>query len=108
MRITTLAIILSCTVTSSSLMAQSPEYLPDWQEGYLDIHNIATGRGDATYVILPDATTMLIDCGEMDDRWGVPQVPDDSRTAATSVAEITITNAAKGIWKPQWENSAAP
>lgn len=86
MRKTTLAIILSCTVASSSLMAQSPEYLPDWQEGYLDIHNIATGRGDATYVILPDATTMLIDCGEMDDRWGVPQVPDDSRTAAEWVA----------------------
>lgn len=82
MRKTTLAIILSCTVASSSMMAQSPEYLPDWQEGYLDIHNIATGRGDATYVILPDATTMLIDCGEMDDRWGVPQVPDDTFAVA--------------------------
>src|SRR5690606_5794793 len=35
--------------------------LPDWQEGYLDIHAINTGRGEATFVIFPDGTTMLLD-----------------------------------------------
>ena len=34
--------------------AASQEYLPKWQEGYMDIHTIATGRGDATLVVMPD------------------------------------------------------
>lgn len=37
------------------------EVLPDWQEGYLDIHAINTGRGESTLLIFPDGTTMLID-----------------------------------------------
>ena len=40
------------------------EYLPKWQEGYMDIHTIATGRGDATLVVMPDGTTLMIDAGE--------------------------------------------
>lgn len=35
--------------------------LPDWQEGYLDIHAINTGRGECTFFILPDGTTMMVD-----------------------------------------------
>ena len=35
------------------------EYLPEWQAGYLDIHQISTGRGNAAYLIFPDGTTML-------------------------------------------------
>jgi len=35
--------------------------LPNWQEGYLDIHAINTGRGESTLLIFPDGTTMLID-----------------------------------------------
>ena len=35
--------------------------LPAWEEGYLDIHCINGGRGEAFYYILPDGTTMLID-----------------------------------------------
>ena len=27
------------------------EYLPEWQAGYLDIHQISTGRGNAAYLI---------------------------------------------------------
>ena len=37
------------------------EVLPDWQEGYLDIHAINTGRGESTFFILPDGTTMMVD-----------------------------------------------
>jgi beta-lactamase superfamily II metal-dependent hydrolase len=40
------------------------EYLPKWQEGYMDIHTIATGRGDATFLVLPDGTTLMIDAGD--------------------------------------------
>jgi beta-lactamase superfamily II metal-dependent hydrolase len=37
------------------------DVLPNWQEGYLDIHAINTGRGESTFYILPDSTTMLVD-----------------------------------------------
>ncbi|MEM6814930.1 MAG: PKD domain-containing protein [Bacteroidota bacterium] len=36
----------------------------DWKEGWLDIHHINTGRGDATFFIFPDGTTMLFDAGD--------------------------------------------
>lgn len=37
--------------------------LAPWQPGCLDIHHIATGRGNATLVLLPDGTSLLIDAG---------------------------------------------
>lgn len=37
------------------------DVLPAWQEGYLDIHSINGGRGEAFYYIFPDGTTMLCD-----------------------------------------------
>lgn len=35
--------------------------MPAWQEGYLDIDAINTGRGESMFYILPDGTTMLVD-----------------------------------------------
>jgi beta-lactamase superfamily II metal-dependent hydrolase len=65
-------LILSILVAFSlSGLAQKPgEPLPPWREGYLDLHHINTGRGDAALYILPDGTTFLFDAGEMP--------PDDS------------------------------
>lgn len=40
--------------------------LPAWKEGYLDLHHINTGRGNAAFYILPDGTSILFDAGEMD------------------------------------------
>lgn len=40
--------------------------LPAWKEGYLDLHHINTGRGNAAYYVFPDGTTMLFDAGEED------------------------------------------
>ncbi|GHT09882.1 hypothetical protein FACS1894170_01170 [Planctomycetales bacterium] len=63
--------------------------LADWQEGWLDIHHIATGMGNAAYIICPDGTTMLIDAGEL-DRSGIsrmPPVPNDSKTAGQWIAD---------------------
>ena len=45
-------------------MMSAQDYLPKWQEGYMDIHTIATGRGDATFLVLPDGTTLMIDAGD--------------------------------------------
>ncbi|MBO4670855.1 MAG: MBL fold metallo-hydrolase [Bacteroidales bacterium] len=39
--------------------------LPGWQEGMLDIHAINTGRGECTFFIYPDGTTLLVDAGDL-------------------------------------------
>lgn len=39
------------------------EPLRPWRPGHLDIHHIATGRGDATLVIGPDGSSLMIDAG---------------------------------------------
>ena len=36
-----------------------------WKLGELDIHFIQTGCGEQTFFIMPDGTTMLLDCGDM-------------------------------------------
>ncbi|HVU96432.1 MAG TPA: hypothetical protein VHE34_14485 [Puia sp.] len=62
------------------------EPLPAWQQGYLDLHHINTGRGNAAFFVLPDGTTMLFDAGELDptdprttSRRNTPERPDSSR-----------------------------
>lgn len=46
-------------------VAQLGATLPDWQDGMLDIHAINTGRGECTFIIYPDGTTMLVDAGDL-------------------------------------------
>jgi hypothetical protein len=60
--------------------------LSPWQEGWLDLHHINTGRGDAAFYVFPDGTTMLVDAGELDpasERTNGPRNararPNDSR-----------------------------
>ena len=60
--------------------------LPAWEEGCLDIHSINSGRGECFYYILPDGTTMLVDCAgappmELANREGVPSKPNVSVTS---------------------------
>ena len=47
-------------------VATPGQSLPPWQPGYLDIHHINTGRGNAAFFILPDGTSLLVDAGELD------------------------------------------
>ncbi|MEL1265641.1 hypothetical protein [Pseudoxanthomonas putridarboris] len=55
--------------------------LAPWRPGTMDIHHIATGRGDATLMIAPDGTSLLVDAGAAsgDREYQSPAVPDDSR-----------------------------
>ncbi len=62
------------------------ENLPSWTPGVLDIHEISTGRGSATFFIFPDGTTMLYDAGEFTETnaaWRIPRYvearPDTSK-----------------------------
>jgi len=48
--------------------AQGPKEatpLDPWKPGYLEIHQIATNRGNSALLILPDGTTMMVDAGAL-------------------------------------------
>ncbi|MYM96059.1 ComEC/Rec2 family competence protein [Duganella vulcania] len=62
--------------------------LQPWQPGWLDIHHLATGRGNATFVILPDGSSLLIDAGASNNELTVsaPPRPDGSRRAGVWIA----------------------
>lgn len=42
--------------------------LPAWSPGELDIHAVATLRGECWLYILPDGTTLCVDCGELPEK----------------------------------------
>lgn len=74
------------------LVAQ--DSLPPWQEGFMDLHHISTGRGNATFCIFPDGTTLLIDAGEISDTHPRTRSarnsalrPDSSRSAANWIVD---------------------
>lgn len=54
---------LSLLLCAVSALAQ----LTPWSKGYLDLHQIHTGRGNALYAVFPDGTTMLFDAGDVPD-----------------------------------------
>ena len=57
-----LGLLGSCS--NQPFEAEVGKPLPKWEEGYLDIHSINSGRGECVFYILPDGTTMLVDAGE--------------------------------------------
>lgn len=67
---------------------EKPKQLPPWKEGTLDIHHINTGRGDAAFYVFPDATTLLVDAGDMSETHprtlsarNAHQKPNNTKTA---------------------------
>ncbi|KKP03801.1 hypothetical protein THAR02_04072 [Trichoderma harzianum] len=62
---------------------------PKWTPETLDIHHIDTGGGNATLIVGPDGTTILIDCGTSKDA-SVGQ--DDSRRPGELVAAYALRN----------------
>lgn len=71
------------------LAQQLNQPLPAWTEGTLDIHQINTGRGNATLFILPDGTSMLLDAGDLGRNAGprgVAAKPDASRPPGEWIA----------------------
>lgn len=64
------------------------QQLPIWKPGFLDIHHINTGRGDAAFMVFPDGTTLLVDAGDMSETHprttssrNAKLVPNRSKTA---------------------------
>ena len=83
--------LLNLTVAGQTETDENRKQLPDWEEGLLDIHHISTGRGDATYIICPDGTTMVIDVGDLgkgrSPEITMPPIPDGSKSPAEWIAE---------------------
>lgn len=81
-----LLFLLLC-FTSHGVHAQAPavvgQPLPAWTPGWLDIHQISTGKGNSGLLVFPDGTTLLVDAGDAMD--AVPDTdarPNASRTPA--------------------------
>lgn len=55
-------IIIALACICINVYAQN---FPKWKSGYLDIHQISTRSGNATFIILPDGTTLLVDAGDL-------------------------------------------
>ena len=66
-----------------------------WSPGMLDIHHIDSGRGNATFILAPDGTTILIDCGASNDGpdESAPARPDGSRRPGEWVATYALRHA---------------
>lgn len=66
-----------------------------WTPGLLDIHHIDSGRGNATFILAPDGTTILIDCGASNDgpEVSAPARPDGSRRPGEWVAAYALRHA---------------
>ena len=67
----------------------------DWQPGHFQIHMIYTGIAESLFLVFPDATSMLLDCGDtnphtfMAKRFGpkeLPILPSEARRSGEWIA----------------------
>ena len=70
-----------------------------WKEGEFQIHFIYTGVAESMFLIFPDGTTMLLDCGDFNavgrGEKAVPLLPDASRHSGEWIARyVTRVNPA--------------
>jgi hypothetical protein len=100
------ALVVACFSASSAVAASSDaERLPAWSKGYFFIHHISTGRGNSTYFVFPDGTTLLIDAGEADPKFiesvrplkPFPPRPDGAHSAAYWIADYIRQFAPAGL-----------
>jgi beta-lactamase superfamily II metal-dependent hydrolase len=84
------ASLLFCMNSFFAKSQQKEETLPAWQAGFLDIHFIETGSGNANFMVFPDGTTMLVDAGALNKKIFdkkhfplkvTPVLPNDSKRA---------------------------
>ena len=63
-----------------------------WQQGFLDIHHINTGRGNSTLVVMPDGTSLLVDAGASGTQGPAMNAvkPDDSRRPGEWIARYVV------------------
>ena len=100
--------LMLATLSSGSAGAQEAngsvgKALAPWQEGELDIHHINTARGEASFLIFPDGTSLLVDAsGKTTEAapFSLPTKPDGSRPPGEWVARYiqrVLPRGARGI-----------
>jgi len=61
-----------------------------WKPGHFQIHSIYTGAGESLFLVYPDGTSLLIDCGDytrdVNGPRGLPQLPSAGQRAGERVA----------------------
>ncbi len=76
-------------------MARHPlagKTLPKWEKGHFRISVLFNGRGETTFLVFPDGTSLMIDCGDyvFGGRDVVKHLPDDSRRAGEWTARYVL------------------
>lgn len=73
--------------------------LTPWTEGTLEFHHISTGRGNSTFIICPDGTTILIDAGAIYDAplYTIEPKPDASRRPGEWIARYIKRRLSAGV-----------
>ena len=65
-----------------------------WRQGHFQVHFVYTGVGETVFLVYPDGTSLLIDCGDHPARkrgkYAVPVLPDASRHAGEWVARYVL------------------
>lgn len=88
-----MAVAEGCRVVSGGGCGFGPRC--SWVRGHFQIHQIYTGRCESYFMIFPDGTTMLLDCGESNphkmevEKWGdrsLPILPDEERGSGEWIA----------------------
>ncbi len=66
--------------------------LPKWEKGHFRINVLFTGKSETSFLVFPDSTSMLIDCGDYEYRGpkAVKQLPDASRRAGEWTARYVL------------------
>ena len=66
--------------------------LPKWEKGHFRINMLFTGKSETSFLVFPDSTSMLIDCGDYEYRGpkAVKQLPDASRRAGEWTARYVL------------------
>lgn len=66
--------------------------LPKWEKGHFRIEMLYTGRSEAGYLIFPDGTSMLVDCGDYRRKGdaNIPFLPTDKRRAGEQTARYIL------------------
>jgi len=70
-----------------------------WIKGHFQIHFIYTGASESVFLIFPDGTTMLIDCGDFDAASRASPIP---RTARKGRCSFPATSARRGARWRTW------
>lgn len=82
--------VIFCSATALA-QPEVGDVFPAWTEGYLDIHHINTGKGECSFMMLPDGTTMLVDAGASNRIERItPAKPDNSRTSGEWITRYIL------------------